>query len=308
LSLAGALVVDKPRGPTSHDVVARVRRALGVRRAGHTGTLDPFATGVLLVCLGKATRLARFLAEGDKLYEAEVRLGFATSTDDLEGEPLGPPREPAVSREAVLAACARLVGPQLQRPPAFSAKRVGGRRAYALARAGSPAQPAAVPVSVHELEVLAFEGPRLAIRLRCSPGTNVRAIARDLGEALGTGAHLAALRRTGSGGFGLEAALPLEQVETRGRESVVPLRGLLAGWPFVRVGEPGLAALRHGRDLTPGHVAEGFPAEQPPPRLRVLGLDGELLALASPRGFGPAVAGLPLQPALHPDLVLIEDA
>lgn len=307
MSLAGALIVDKPRGPTSHDVVARVRRALGVRRAGHTGTLDPFATGVLVVCLGRATRLARFLAEGDKLYEAEVRLGFATSTDDLEGEPLGAPREPGVSRETVLAACSRLTGPQLQRPPAFSAKRVGGRRAYDLARAGRPAQPDPVPVTIHELQLLACEGARLQIRVRCSPGTYVRAIARDLGEALGTGAHLASLRRTESGGFGLEAALPLDEVDTRGRDSVVPLRGLLAGWPWVRVGEPGREALRHGRDLREEQVAEGFPADPPPPRLRVLGPDGELLALASPRAFGPAVAGLPRQPALHPDLVLIED-
>ena len=305
MSLAGALVVDKPRGPTSHDVVARVRRVLDLRRAGHTGTLDPFATGVLVVCLGRATRLARFLAEGDKLYEAEVHLGFATSTDDLEGEPLGPPGQPDVSREAVLAACARLVGPQLQRPPAFSAKRVGGRRAYDLARAGRPTQPDPVPVIVHALEVLVFEGSRLEIRVRCSPGTYVRAIARDLGEALGTGAHLAALRRTESGGFGLDAALPLDQLETRGRERVVPLRGLLAAWPCVRVGDAGREALRHGRDLTESHVLDGFPAEPPPLRLRVLGSDGELLALASPRGFGPAVAGLPRQPALHPDLVLL---
>ncbi|MGE0456515.1 MAG: tRNA pseudouridine(55) synthase TruB [Vicinamibacteria bacterium] len=305
MSLAGALVVDKPRGPTSHDVVARVRRALGMRRAGHTGTLDPFATGVLVVCLGRATRLARFLAEGDKLYEAEVRLGFATSTDDLEGEPLGPLRQPEISREAVLAACARLVGSHLQRPPAFSAKRVGGRRAYALARAGRPTQPDPVPVTVHALELLAFEGSRLEFRVRCSPGTYVRALARDLGEALGTGAHLGALRRTESGGFALEEALPLDQIETRGMESVVPLRRLLADWPCVLVGEPGREALRHGRDLGESQVAEGFPEEPPPPRLRVLGPDGELLALASPRGFGPAVAGLSRQPALHPDLVLL---
>src|SRR5712692_8233341 len=142
----GVLVVDKPAGPTSHDVVDRVRRALGVRRAGHTGTLDPFATGVLPICLGKATRLARFLAATDKTYRARVRLGFATTTDDLTGQPLAPPRAVRVTTSEVEAACRGLVGERLQVPPAYSAKHRGGERLYDLARRGVAVERPAVPV------------------------------------------------------------------------------------------------------------------------------------------------------------------
>jgi tRNA pseudouridine55 synthase len=301
----GVLVVDKPSGPTSHDVVDRVRESLGERRAGHTGTLDPFATGVLAVCVGKATRLARFLAEGDKVYRATVRLGFATSTDDREGEPLGEPRPVVLDRAAVQAACRALTGALMQVPPLYSAKRVGGRRSYRLARLGVAVAREPVPVTVHALEVLAFEDARVELAVRCSPGTYVRALARDLGEALGVGGHLSALRRTRSGSFGIDQAVPWEELPGRACEALLPLSALLPEMPAVTVGDEGLALLRHGRPLDRARVESGFPAADPPPRLRVLDGSGALLALAVPMGFGPAVAGLPVEPVLHPDVVLL---
>ncbi len=302
--LHGVLVVDKPVGPTSHDVVDRVRRALRTRRAGHTGTLDPLASGVLPVCVGKATRLARFLAEGDKVYEATIRLGFATTTDDLRGEPLGPARPVALDRASVERACRRLTGPLRQVPPSYSARRVGGRRLYELARQGVDVEREAAGVTVHAFDVRGFEGDRVEVTVACSPGTYVRALARDLGEALGVGGHLAALRRTRSGDFDLEGAVDGAQPFDEWKDAVRPLERLLPALPAVRVGPEGIAALRHGRDLRAGMVAE-FPAE-PQARFRVLDEAGRLLALAVPRGFAVPAHGLAVEPVLHPDLVLAD--
>jgi tRNA pseudouridine55 synthase len=301
---SGILVVDKPAGPTSHDVVDRVRRALGERRVGHTGTLDPFATGVLVVCVGQGTRLVRFLAEGDKVYRATVRLGFATSTDDLLGEALAPPRPLAADLAAVRAAAAPLTGALMQVPPAFSAKRVDGQRLYALARQGVAVERAPVAVTVHALAVTSLEGDRAEMEVRCSPGTYVRALARDLGERLGVGGHLVALRRTSSSGFGLEHALPADALDARAREALRPLSAVLTGLPAVTVGGEGLAAVRHGRVLAADRVLAGFPGAAPAARYRVLSEDGALLALAVPRGFD-AADGVPGGPALQPDVVLV---
>jgi tRNA pseudouridine55 synthase len=305
--LNGVLVVDKPPGPTSHDVVDRVRDVLGVKRAGHTGTLDPFATGVLPVCVGKATRLVRFLAEGDKVYRATVRLGFATSTDDALGEPLGPPRDARVDASSVRDAARRLTGDILQVPPAYSAKRVGGRRLYDLARQGVAVERPPAAVTVHSLEILEVSDRGLEVEVRCSPGTYIRALARDLGEALGVGGHLTALRRTRSGTFGMEVAVAWDELADHARDRMLPLSRLLGDMPAARVDARGADALRHGRDLGRDVVVAGFPEGAPPPRLRLLDESGQsLLALAVPRGFGPASAGLPASPVLHPDVVLGE--
>lgn len=298
-------MVDKPAGPTSHDVVDRVRRDLGVRRAGHTGTLDPFATGVLPVCLGKATRLARFLAAGDKTYRATVRLGHATTTDDLTGEPLSPPRAVSVRAAEVEAACRELLGQRPQVPPAYSAKRAKGERLYDLARRGIQVDRVAVPVVVHAIDVLDVAPDGFDIEVRCAAGTYVRALARDLGEALGTGGHLAALRRLKSGSFGFEQAVGWEDIARRGREAMVPLSALLPDLPAVTVTEEGRKALRHGRDLGAAALVGGFPAV-PAPRLRVLDGSGALLALACPRA--PAGGELPVDAVLHPDVVLMDAA
>jgi tRNA pseudouridine55 synthase len=299
----GVLVVDKPSGPTSHDVVDHVRRALRVKRAGHTGTLDPFATGVLPVCLGKATRLARFLSAGDKDYRARVRLGFATTTDDLTGEPLGAPRPVTAGLDEVAAACRALVGERLQVPPAYSAKHSAGRRLYDLARSGVDVARPAVPVVVHSLDVLQIDGDEVDIVVRCGAGTYVRALARDLGEALGVGGHLVALRRRRSGSFGEEQAVGWEDVARRGADGLVPMGALLTDLPAVTVTAEGRALLLHGRDLGLAALTGAWPAAAS--RVRVLDESGALVALATPRPV-PAGGELPADPALHPDIVLLD--
>ena len=219
----GLLIVDKPVGPTSHDVVARVRRALGERRIGHTGTLDPLASGVLPLVLGRATRLARFLSASEKRYEAVVRLGLATDSYDAAGQPLGAPHDGPMPDPAVIErALATFRGTFLQQPPAFSAKKIGGIRSHALARqqrdaSGAQCIPSPPPVSVcvSELELLGVQGCDVALRLTCSAGFYVRTLAHDLGRELGTGAHLAALRRTRAGDLRIEDATALDDDRQR---------------------------------------------------------------------------------------------
>jgi tRNA pseudouridine55 synthase len=298
------MVVDKPAGPTSHDVVDRVRRALGIRKAGHTGTLDPFATGVLPVCLGKATRLARFLTGTDKTYRATVRLGFATTTDDLTGQPVGPPRPVEIAPGALERACRAVTGPLMQAAPAFSAKWVQGRRAYDLARVGIEAPRPVSPVTVHAIDVLGHEGEMVEIEVRCSAGTYIRALARDLGEALGTGAHLVALRRTLSGPFTMTDAVAWDEIGPGAR--ITPLAHLLGDLPAATATVAGVEALRHGRALGGAMVSAGFPAAPPPARMRLLDDAGNLIALAVPRGFESPAPGLTLEPVLHPDIVLLD--
>jgi tRNA pseudouridine55 synthase len=302
----GVLVVDKPDGPTSHDVVDRARWALRTRRVGHTGTLDPFATGVLPLCVGRATRLARFLSATAKEYRATVRLGFATTTDDRTGEPLTERREVALDETAVRSACAALVGQSLQLPPRYSAKRVDGRRLHEMARAGLAVERTAAPVTIGSIEVLTLRGDLLDIDVRCSAGTYVRSLARDLGETLGIGGHLESLRRTRAGSFGLEGAVAWEDLTPGVSERLLPMAALLPELPSLTVDPDAISRLRHGQDLVRAAIREGFPEGPPPERVRILGVDGALLALAVPRGFGDPAPGLPSVPVFHPDLVLLE--
>jgi len=217
--LDGVLLIDKPAGPTSHDVVLRVRRALGERAIGHAGTLDPAATGLLVICLGDALKLQRWLADGDKGYQATVAFGAATTTQDAEG-PITRRGDPGGLDEAALRpALQALTGPLLQLPPMFSAVRVDGRRLHQAARRGEEVEREPRPVVVHEL-VLHGLGPveadglrRAQVTVRCGKGTYVRTLAADLGTALGVPAHLSALRRTRSGLFGVEAAIGLPELE-----------------------------------------------------------------------------------------------
>ena len=210
----GILPVDKPEGPTSHDVVARARRALHTRRIGHTGTLDPFASGLLLLCVGSATRLAEYLVGMDKSYQAVIRLGERTDTDDRTGNVISATelwRE--LPPEAVRAAAAEFQGDLLQVPPAYSAKKVEGERMYERARRGQAVELPPVPVTVSRLSVLAVDLPDVTVEIDCSSGTYIRAIARDLGERLGVGAHLAALRRTRIGTHDIAEAITVAELD-----------------------------------------------------------------------------------------------
>ena len=209
---AGLLPVDKPVGPTSHDIVSRARRAFGLRRIGHTGTLDPFASGLLMLCLGPATRLAEYWLDLDKTYEATLRLGVSTDTLDLKGaEVARDDRWRGLDPVAVHEACAAMEGVQSQVPPAFSAKKVKGVRAYERARAGEVFALAAVPIELHELRCTEVSLPEVSFVVRCSSGTYVRAIARDLGTRLGSGAHLTRLRRTAIGPISVQGAVGVDQ-------------------------------------------------------------------------------------------------
>src|SRR5215207_6940614 len=244
----GILIIDKPEGWTSHDVVARVRRVLREKRVGHTGTLDPFATGVLVLLVGRATRLAQFLAGAEKEYLATMRLGFDTDTGDLTGERRAGGRAAdcaALKLGDLEAALAPLRGEFGQVPPMYSAKKVGGKKLYELARKGEEIERKAVPVRVSEFEIVAVENEGhlktngdgtcdVRARVVCSAGTYVRALAESVGENLKTGAHLAALRRTRAGEFGLERAVSLEELPKLVEEDLeflVPLEAALPHLP-----------------------------------------------------------------------------
>ena len=252
------MLVDKPAGLTSHDVVTRVRRVLGTRAVGHTGTLDPFATGLLVVLVGRATRLARFVEAGSKQYLATARLGVSTETDDPTGAPLGPMAEVGhLDAATVRNALAGFVGPQTQRPPRYSAKHVDGERSYRLARRGRGVDPAEVAVTVHRMELVGWSAPEATFRVIVSSGTYVRAIARDLGQRLGVGAHLTALRREAIGTLGVADAVPLDRLTPA---ALLPVRAVLRHLPAVELDEPAREAVSHGRavpatDGTQGHVA-----------------------------------------------------
>jgi tRNA pseudouridine55 synthase len=299
----GLLVLDKPVGPTSHDVVVRLRRVLNERRIGHTGTLDPQASGVLPIVVGRATRLARFLSSADKTYEATLRLGVSTSSGDAAGEALGAPHEgPLPAREQIARALDRFRGTYLQQPPALSAKKIGGRRSYDLARAatGAPPLPAPVAVTVSRLEIVALEADRLTLMLECTAGFYVRSLAHDLGARLGVGAHVIALRRTRSGDCTLAEAVPLALVEhdsQRASAALIPLARMLPAWTALTLTAEGAALARHGRDLGSDAIADGTigtPAHGAV-RFRLLAPDGRLVAVAELSSPG----------RLHPSVVLV---
>jgi tRNA pseudouridine55 synthase len=228
--MIGGFVIDKPEGITSHDVVARVRRVTGERRVGHAGTLDPFATGVLVVCVGRATRLVQFLVGLDKEYIATIKLGYATDTQDLTGKQITPLRSSnELSLEDVRRVLERFTGPQLQTPPMFSAKKVAGQKLYVAARAGREVKREPVRIEVYALELIEEEttlnanddGTRdVGVKVRGSSGTYVRTLAHDIGEALGLGAHLTKLRRTGVGHFKVDSALTLDELERTPRDDL----------------------------------------------------------------------------------------
>jgi tRNA pseudouridine55 synthase len=279
---AGVLVVDKPQGPTSHDVVAVARRALGERRIGHCGTLDPLATGVLALAIGQATRLVQYLMATDKTYQATVRFGLVTTTYDTLGE-VCHRSEARPTRDVLEQALGRFRGPQMQTPPAFSAKKVDGHRAYDLARRVGQPPPSLTPVPVHvqALTLESFDGECAELTMTVSSGCYVRSLAHDLGQALGTGAALAQLRRTRAGTFSLDNAVTLDAIATADREAlqarVIPMTALLTDRPALHLDAGTAARARKGVDLP-------CPSEWPvsPALTRLFDPEGHLLGLAVP--------------------------
>ena len=266
------LLVDKPAGVTSHDVVAVARRALGTRRIGHAGTLDPFATGLLVLLLGRGTRLLPYIEGEPKVYEASIRFGAETSTDDPTGEVVREAAPP--TSDAVRHAIETLTGPIDQRPPAYSAKQVGGTRAYAAARRGVPLDLSAVRVVVHDWTVRTQTLGTLEATITCSGGTYIRALARDLGRAAGSAAHLVALRRTRSGVFDVVDAVTLRQLQ-EGAHAVRGLRAAIPTMPVQPLTDDELRRVLHGNAV---------PARVPAPVVALLDPSENLVALARREG------------------------
>ncbi|SDI88964.1 tRNA pseudouridine55 synthase [Actinokineospora alba] len=276
----GLLVVDKAPGMTSHDVVARVRRIIGTRKVGHAGTLDPMATGVLVLGVERATKLLGHLALDRKTYLATIRLGAGTTTDDAEGEFLGEPDPAAlaaVTDEAIAAGIAALTGAIEQVPSSVSAVKIDGKRAYARVRAGEDVQIPARPVTVFRFDLLGTQrsenGIDLDVMVDCSSGTYVRALARDLGADLGVGGHLAALRRTRVGPFDLRLARTLEQLETDPALSLDMEGAVAAAFPRRDLGKAETAALAHGRKLPAAGIEGTYGIFDPAGKAVALGVD-----------------------------------
>lgn len=281
----GVLNIDKPSGMTSHDVVDAVRKILGVRRVGHTGTLDPQATGVLPLCVGRATRIAQYLTQADKEYLMTLRLGVTTDTLDAAGKETSRVEEIRVRREEVEQILPRFVGDIKQVPPLFSAKKYRGERLYRLARRGEQVERQPVAVRVHALELLKFALPFVTLKMSCSKGTYARSLCDDIGRALGCGGHLHELTRTRSGRFSLEGILTLEALEQMVRERrlgevLIPVADALSHLPAVRVAPEAGRVILHGSDVAAGMVVQ-FPAGLHQRALvRVLGYRKQLLSLA----------------------------
>jgi tRNA pseudouridine55 synthase len=291
----GVIVVDKPQGLTSHDVVNRMRRLANTRRVGHLGTLDPMATGVLPLVLGRATRLAQFFSSGEKTYDARIQFGWSTDTYDREGERVSEPVEPRFTRTELDAALGQFRGAFLQTPPPFSAKKIAGTPAYRLARKGTPVDLPPVQVHVFELDLLEFDGATARILLRCSAGTYLRGIAHDVGRALGCGAFLTALRRTASGEFAQAQAFSLDTLGDLShagnlREALIPAARVLPEFPNALVDTLTAGQIRQGRDFRLSPFVERSGSKY----VKAVSPEGDLIAIGEVR----------LPHVYHPILVL----
>jgi len=309
--LDGALIIDKPQGKTSHDVVNAARRILGFRQIGHLGTLDPLATGVLVLLLGRATRLAQFYVGRRKRYTSTFRFGFATDTYDANGAPAGPDSAPDLNRAEIERLAAARIGCFPQMPPPYSAKKIHGRPAHELARKKQPVELKAVDIEVYDFRVNEVSGSLANFSIECASGTYVRSLAHDMGAAVGCGAHCAEIIRTAVGEFTLDQAVKLEELERAAAESdlaryVIPLERLLPELPSVTVLPQQEQRVRHGSkfsvqiaQIQPGRTssAQGATAELnsgewKPARLRVLSQQDRLIAIAEaivPRTYQPVI-------------------
>jgi tRNA pseudouridine55 synthase len=307
----GALVIDKPPGKTSHDIVDAVRHLAGFRQVGHLGTLDPLATGVLVLLLGKATRLVQFYSGRRKRYTAGFRFGFATDTYDSEGQPQSPDSAPTLDRAVLEKLASDRLGLFQQMPPAFSAKKIHGRPAYELARKNQPVQLKPVEVELFEYRLTGVEGNVARFVIECSSGTYIRSLAHEMGQQLGSGAHLTEICRTAVGEFSLDQTLQLEELAEAARngklqDCVIKLEHLLPNFPSVtvlpviehRVRHGGkfnilLSQLQPGRaEAAPGATTQLDAGAPRPPRLRVFSSQHKLIAIAEavvPRTYQPIV-------------------
>jgi len=312
----GALVIDKPKGKTSHDVVDAVRHLAGFRQIGHLGTLDPLATGVLVLLLGRATRLVRFYAGRRKRYSAGFRFGFATDTFDSDGEAQGADSAPALDAAMLESLAAERVGRFQQMPPSFSAKKIHGRPAYELARKKEPVELKAVEVELFEYKLIEIEGSIARFVIECSSGTYVRSLAHEMGQKLGCGAHLAEISRLAVGEFSLDQAVKLEELAEGTRagkfaDYLIRLDGLLPNLPRANVLPVVERKVRHGSKFNmslaqiqpgrveppPGATMQLDAGEAQPPRLRVFNQQNGLIAIAEavvPRTYQPIVVFDPL--------------
>src|SRR5260370_27946467 len=315
VSVHGVLIIDKPAGLTSHDVVARLRRTIRDRRVGHTGTLDPFATGVLVVLVGRATRLAQFLGGAEKEYQALIRLGYATDTGDITGARIESDkpgltaetqRTQSFRREEIETALTSLCGEIEQTPPMYSAKKIAGQKLYDLARRGEAVERKPVRVTVKEFEVLPSDGSLLkahedgtsdlAVRVVCSAGTYVRTLAESVGERLGVGAHLSELRRTRAGQFKIADAIALDRLDEVARSGaleqvLISPDAALSHLPFVNLDAEDAQRVHHGIDVQVKEASD-WPDGQP---VRLRDLDGELIAV-----------GIYQKDVIHPKVVIAE--
>jgi tRNA pseudouridine55 synthase len=280
----GVLNIDKPRGITSHDVVLQVRRLLREKRIGHTGTLDPLATGVLVLCLGKATRIAQYLEAGEKEYTAEMRLGIVTDTLDAEGRVLENIQYQSPNLSHVLDVLGRFTGAITQTPPVYSAIKVGGIASYKLARLGKAAPLKPRPVTIHALELLEYNDPLVRLSVRCSKGAYIRTLCSDIGAALGTGAHMTNLRRTASGSFRIEDSVTLDQVTMAASEGgvgdmIISMNRALENIPFISVNADDSTKIANGVRITGREAIFRVDRDL----VRIHDHSGELLALGSTR-------------------------
>ncbi|MGH9558141.1 MAG: tRNA pseudouridine(55) synthase TruB [Bryobacteraceae bacterium] len=280
----GAIIVDKPREWTSHDVVNKMRRFAGTRKVGHLGTLDPGATGVLPLVIGRATRLAQFYTRNDKIYEGVVHFGYSTRSYDADGEPVSPEIPVQLDRAEIEKIFGRFRGEFSQIPPPVSAKKIAGRPAYELARKNQPVELAPVQVNVYELDILGIEGCEAEIRVHCSAGTYLRGIAHDAGQILGCGAFLKALRRTASGDFKIEGARTLDQLgelaaSSRLEDALIPAAQLLPELPLETIDSITAGQIRNGRDFR----VSPFQARTGARYVKAVTAQGELVAIGEAR-------------------------
>lgn len=276
-AISGVLVVDKPVGMTSHDVVQAIRAGTGLRRAGHTGTLDPRASGVLVILVGPAVRLSEFVSASDKRYQAIIRLGSTTDTFDADGKFTHSDEPVNVTEEQFEKVLSTFIGEIEQTPPPYSAVKVQGRKAYEMARQGEEVDLAPRKITVHHLEVLEWAPPEVVIDVHCSSGTYVRSLANDLGTSLGCGAYLVGLRRTKSGRFSLRDATPLRKLQEAFHagnwyQYLIPAAEALAEWPAVELNPDEVEDVRHGHRVKAA-------AEAQPGMVRGVSTQGELVAL-----------------------------